>query len=247
MAIVRPAVATGDGVSLGVSLVLLEIPDNDWIRQAISTALYLLTQEENWQEDGSNTPDVSSRVFSLILQTVDFDYEPPPVTLVGGIALWLLSSTPAGWLRLNGAAVSRTTYADLFAIYGTTFGAGDGSTTFNLPDMRDKSPYGVGSLIAVVGQSTGTVNETLTTSQIPAHNHGVTDPGHVHGINTQTGGAAGANNVIVAAVANVNTTPTVKNSNSNTTGITTQNNGGGNPHNNVHPVIGVHYIVFAGA
>lgn len=55
------------------------------------------------------------------------------------------STIPSGYLVCNGAAVSRTTYAGLFAKIGTTYGAGDGSTTFNLPDMRDRYPIGVGT------------------------------------------------------------------------------------------------------
>jgi phage-related tail fiber protein len=51
--------------------------------------------------------------------------------------MWYAANTaPTGFLKANGAAVSRTTYADLFAAIGTTFGAGDGSTTFNVPDLR---------------------------------------------------------------------------------------------------------------
>ena len=56
--------------------------------------------------------------------------------LVSSVSAFARSTAPAGWLKANGAAVSRTTYADLFAAIGTTFGAGDGSTTFNLPDLR---------------------------------------------------------------------------------------------------------------
>lgn len=54
----------------------------------------------------------------------------------GAVAFFARNSAPTGWLKANGAAVSRTAYASLFAAIGTTFGAGDGSTTFNLPDMR---------------------------------------------------------------------------------------------------------------
>ena len=54
----------------------------------------------------------------------------------GVVAHFAMSAAPAGWLKANGAAVSRTTYAALFAAIGTVFGAGDGSTTFNLPDLR---------------------------------------------------------------------------------------------------------------
>ena len=65
-----------------------------------------------------------------------------PIT-AGTIAYLGMSSAPTGWLKANGAAVSRTTYADLFAAIGTTFGSGDGSTTFNLPDLRGEFPRGL--------------------------------------------------------------------------------------------------------
>lgn len=54
----------------------------------------------------------------------------------GAVAYFAMNSAPTGWLKANGAAISRTTYADLFAVIGTTFGVGDGTTTFNLPDLR---------------------------------------------------------------------------------------------------------------
>ena len=56
--------------------------------------------------------------------------------VVGEVAFFARTTPPSGWLKANGAAVSRTTYAELFAAIGTTFGAGDGRTTFNLPDLR---------------------------------------------------------------------------------------------------------------
>jgi len=64
--------------------------------------------------------------------------------LTGEIRLWTSSNIPDGFLLCNGVAVSRETYANLFSVIGTTFGAGDGSSTFNLPDMRDRYPIGAG-------------------------------------------------------------------------------------------------------
>ncbi len=63
--------------------------------------------------------------------------------MVGEVAFFARSTPPSGWLKANGAAVSRTTYAALFAAIGTTFGAGDGHTTFNLPDLRGEFIRGV--------------------------------------------------------------------------------------------------------
>jgi phage-related tail fiber protein len=61
----------------------------------------------------------------------------PLVTVAAGAVMtFAMNAAPTGWLKANGAAVSRTTYASLFSAIGTTFGVGDGSTTFNLPDLR---------------------------------------------------------------------------------------------------------------
>lgn len=61
---------------------------------------------------------------------------------VGAWMGWFTATPPTGWLICDGSAVSRTTYADLFAVLGTTYGVGDGSTTFNLPDLRQRFPLG---------------------------------------------------------------------------------------------------------
>lgn len=60
----------------------------------------------------------------------------------GTLAYFGMSTAPTGWLKANGAAISRSTYADLFAAIGTTYGSGDGSTTFNIPDLRGEFPRG---------------------------------------------------------------------------------------------------------
>jgi len=238
---------TGDGEVTDLCIVALEAVDNDWFKRNLVHALELMCEEANWTQDGTATIGFARDKANEMLERIEVCVN-IPVIPIGVIQMWILSSTPALWLRLNGQAVSRTTYADLFALYGVTFGPGDGTTTFNLPDLRDKSPYGVGSLIAVPGQTTGTVNETLTTSQIPAHNHAVTDPGHTHGerIGTSpayTGAAGNTHAQYQSALTGSNTQMLTD---SSTTGISTQNSGDGNPHNNVHPVIGVHYIVYAG-
>lgn len=61
---------------------------------------------------------------------------------IGSVMEWFVEETPINWLRLDGSAVSRTDYKELFALYGTYYGEGDGSTTFNLPDMRKRVPVG---------------------------------------------------------------------------------------------------------
>ena len=99
------------------------------------------------------------------------------------IVPWTDSSVPSGFLECNGAAVSRTTYSALFAIVGTTYGAGNGSTTFNVPDLADNVPVGKSNNKALASTggantvtSTGnvagsTANATLSTAQLASHSH----------------------------------------------------------------------------
>jgi microcystin-dependent protein len=98
--------------------------------------------------------------------------------------MWLTDTAPAGYVFANGQAISRTTYAALFAVFSTTFGAGDGSTTFNVPDMREAVPFGKSTMggttskglvpqytTTAVGALVGEGQHTLATAEIPAHNH----------------------------------------------------------------------------
>ena len=87
----------------------------------------------------------------------------------GVISYTAASSAPTGWLKANGAAVSRTTYAKLFAAIGADYGAGDGSTTFNLPDMRG---YHIRSLDDGRGVDSGRVRGSIQADQNKSHNHG---------------------------------------------------------------------------
>ena len=72
----------------------------------------------------------------------------------GTIVAFGNTTAPTGWLVCNDAAVSRTTYARLFAVVGTSFGTGDGATTFNLPDLRDRVPLGFGTNMSSLGATT---------------------------------------------------------------------------------------------
>jgi microcystin-dependent protein len=108
---------------------------------------------------------------------------PGVVTMFGGATI------PGGWLLCDGSAVSRTTYATLFAVIGTTYGAGDGSTTFNLPDFRGIFPKGAGTTSRVLGQDasgnfySGVLGQ-YKQDQLQGHKHSYRDP--------NTGGFYGA-------------------------------------------------------
>ncbi|HRY30420.1 MAG TPA: tail fiber protein [Elusimicrobiota bacterium] len=106
---------------------------------------------------------------------------------VGSIVAYAGNAAPAGWRLCDGAAVSRTTYATLFTAIGTSYGGGDGSTTFNLPDLRGRVAVGrdnMGGTTAnrvtaasgmagtTLGAAGGTETTTLSLAQIPPHDHG---------------------------------------------------------------------------
>src|SRR6516164_470322 len=100
------------------------------------------------------------------------------------------ATVPTGWLLCYGQAISRTVYAALFAVLGTTYGAGDGSTSFNLPDLRGRAVAGVdnmggtaaGRLTGATGSVAGTTlgatggeeTHNLSATEMPSHTHAVT-------------------------------------------------------------------------
>ena len=93
----------------------------------------------------------------------------PPV---GVITAYAGTSAPTGYLICDGAQVSRTTYAALFAIIGTTYGAGNGSTTFNLPDLTGRVPVGKNAgTFSTLGAKAGEETHTMTVNEMPAHKH----------------------------------------------------------------------------
>lgn len=99
----------------------------------------------------------------------------------GSLLMFAGGAAPTGYLVCDGAAVSRTTYDVLFAAVGTTWGAGDGTTTFNLPDLRGRGPLGAGTGAGLtprtLGVSSGAETVTLTSAEMPSHTHGSNAPG----------------------------------------------------------------------
>ena len=90
----------------------------------------------------------------------------------GGLIMWGTGTAPTGWLLCDGTAVNRTTYAALFAVISTTFGVGDGSTTFNVPNYTSRMPYGT-----TVGATGGSADAVVVTH---THTATSTDSGHSH-------------------------------------------------------------------
>jgi microcystin-dependent protein len=144
----------------------------------------------------------------------------------GVISMYGGSTAPSGWLLCDGSAVSRTTYARLFSAIGTKYGAGNGSTTFNLPNFKGRVPVGLDSSqneFNSLNKKGGEKTHTLTINEMPSHHQDYS------GIISQYKGQGGG------------TTDNERLCNTGSGASTST--GGGQAHNNLQPYITVNYII----
>jgi microcystin-dependent protein len=163
----------------------------------------------------------------------------------GSLTMWAgaVVSPPTGWLACNGANVSRSTYSALFAVIGTSFGIGDNSTTFGLPNLLNRFPVGAGSTYALAATG-GSANATLVSHTHTATST-VTDPGHTHSNSVYGNFGYRASNL--GGINNVQETGSLQSTPSATTGVTvatTNSTEGSSATNaNLPPYIAVGFII----
>ena len=197
--------------------------------------------------------------------TTSLDYKVRIGNPVGEIAMWSTNTAPTGWLLCDGTPASRSTYSALHTLMqaaGYPYGAGDGSTTFGIPNLKGKVPVGRDASqteFDTLGETGGSKTSALTSNNLPAHSHSVTDGGHSHPESGRTTnasspgylqriGGAGSNYDVQGtsttrwdAVVNPATA-------SATTGITIPVSGGnttatGDSFSNLPPYIALNYII----
>lgn len=162
------------------------------------------------------------------------------------------ATLPPGWIQCDGSAIARATYSVLFAVIGTTWGVGDGSTTFNVPNLLERFPLGAGGPYPL-GQHGGTTSVILAPTNLASHTHSVVDTGHTHGItdpghhhtdttvvsNITVGASAGGAS-IGGVTGNAVTGISVV---ASTTGITVANTGSGAPFSTLNPYAAINWMI----
>lgn len=154
--------------TLNVRMQQLYRPNTEWSGKTLLSGELGIDNSYNAVKIGDGT--------SLFEALPAYGWIPPGTIIVSGVKG---GDTPLGYLNCDGKAVSRSYYASLFKAINTGYGSGDGSTTFNVPDFRDRFIKCVGSFLFYGRMSGGSSSVVLTESQIPPHKHGI----H-YGINT---------------------------------------------------------------
>ena len=247
---------TKDDVPARAEFVITLPNDEGWLADFLG-AFLLLAEVDNWEVlGGLSAEEMAAEWLALFLIFAEGREFAMPVGVIvpfGG------SVVPNGWLLCDGQEISRVTYADLFGVIGVVYGAGNGTTTFRVPELRTRAPFGFYSENArfdVLGESGGATTHNLLLSEVPPHTHVQNQHTHVQnqhthvqnahqhtvfGLALATGpgsrvtltSASQADNELTAAATptNQNTTPT------------NQNEGGGLSHENMPPYLVVNYII----
>lgn len=197
--------------------------------------------------------------------------------IIGEVRFVAIANPPPGWLVADGRPVSRATYAKLYVAVADVFGAGDGSTTFNLPDLRGRSVVGSGQgaglTVRAVGTKWGVEAVVLSVAQMPSHGHSTNDPGHAHTVGSSGSTLDHSHNTVFntisvsgvsggALVMSVDNWTGLTNRGSqgasvnldhvhalsaSATGVGVVANGGGGGHDNTPPSIAIPAYIYAGA
>ena len=180
------------------------------------------------------TTDLSTLTTAISTETSNRTAAINTAIPVGSIQMWGGAAAPTNWALCDGTAISRSTYSTLFGVIGTTFGSGNGSTTFNLPNLKGKVPVGLNSAeteFDALAETGGAKTHTLDESEIPSHTHALTSPTFPSGVavaEAAYSSGSGANRYFLA---------------NGIAGLSAAATGGGGAHNNLQPYVVLNFII----
>lgn len=208
---------------------------------------------------GADMPELEPKVRDL-LENRDQELELYLSTLGGGgsgsspsgsLTAFAGATAPTGWLICDGSAVSQTTYASLYAVVGSTYNTGgEGAGNFRLPNIKGRVIVGLDasdSDFNVLGETDGAKTHTLTTAEMPSHNHtgSISGGSHSHSMSTGAALTLGAGNSLFANSGNppVTSAGNTGTSASHSHTLSINNEGSGGAHNNLQPYIALNWII----
>jgi len=215
-----PTFVIGSGVGDNYATLLLEMPNVSWFKSAVLGALYELSYDWNWREEGDVAVSFAVEEASQMLAGYRFmEFNPFPVGLVLPFAA---DTPPAAFLLCDGGDYATADYPELFAVVGYSFGGAD--DRFNVPALSTRSIVGVGGGFGF-GDSGGEISHVLDTTEIPSHVHTIPL--------TATTLAVEPGEVTVLTPVPFFTQDT-------------GNTGGDGAHNNMPPYLALSYCIYAG-
>ena len=228
------------GAGLGATA-LQSVPSSYAQKTDLPTKTSDLTNDSGFISDGELSGVILSEnqptdpAYALWIEESDLNSsggDPIPVDIidVGTIVPYSGVEAPKNWLICDGRAISRATYIELFNVIGTTYGDGDGSTTFNLPDLKGKVLAGLDSSqteFNTIGKTGGEKTHNLTVDEMPSHKHDLRAP----------------SSSIAASGGNIGNEFVVSDTQGKSLPKWTVATGGDQSHNNLQPYIVINYII----
>lgn len=188
-------------------------------------------------------PDGPAQIQALAEAIEGVGPAPSGLLIVGEVRFIAVAAAPAGWLLADGRAVSRATYAELFAAIGATYGAGDGSTTFNLPPVAGRALIGAGAgaglTARAAGDRVGEEKHKLVKAELAIHDHTGATGFMSNSANRGTDG--NVYQVASGAVYGLTSIGPIEHSHP------VRADGGDVPHENMQPSLAIPAYIYAGA
>lgn len=226
-------------------MAIKDLGDVDYVVSSNGDLLVYNSETEKWESYTVPSGTIASVVGvdadgNLVKESGAPEFAAPDTVPLGGVIIWSapVNDIPVSYRQCNGQALDRTVYDDLFDLIGTTYGSGDGSTSFNIPDLRTRVPVGLSTSdtqFDTIGETGGSKTHQLSEAELASHDHGIDS---IYSFTPTDGGSVGSD-ASIRVGANANRTAAQVQGGPTSTGDA----GSSTPHNNLQPYIVMPYIM----